>query len=197
MQIQDLIDEYRKKTDEELLRLAHDRQQLTPEAASVLTDELACRKITSERFKAFSKSEERQERKEAFRAERHRERTADRLWWKIQLFAAYAIGFLIYHFLPFTIPREWEDAALTTFLCTVGIAFIFREFWKRVIFWAALAAATVAQLWVVKVLNPGANWHYKRALFLTGFAVGLIIWGATFLLLRRIYRDSNSLDVWR
>ena len=172
MQIQGLVDEYRKKTDEELLRLARDREQLTPEAASALADELARRKIAAERFKALSREEERQGRKEAFRSKRQRTRTAGRWWLRIQLFAAYAIGFLVYHLLPFKIPKEWEDAAVVTFLCTVAIGFMFHEFWKRLSFWVSLAIAALAQLWVIKVLNPTAHWHYKNASILTGFAVG-------------------------
>jgi hypothetical protein len=177
--------------------LAREREQLTPEAASVLTDELARRKIAAERFKAFGKEQERAERKEAFRSKRRRERAADRWSWRIQLFAAYAGGFLIYLVLPFKIPEEWEDAAVVTFLCTVAIGFIFREFWKRFSFWVALAAAAVAQLWVIKALNPGAHWHYKDASFVTGFAVGFLVWGALFLLLRRVYRDSDTRSGYR
>jgi len=178
VQIQELVDEYRKKTDAELLRLARDRKQLTPEAASALTDELARRKIPAEQIT----------------------RAADRWWSSIQLFAAYAVGFLIYHRLPFKIPEEWEDAAVVTFLCTVAIGFMFREFWKRFSFWVALATAAVAQLcviWVIRVLNPEAHWHYKNASFATGFAVGFFVWGAMFLLLRRVYQESDTRSDYR
>ena len=197
MQIQELAGEYRKKTDEDLLRLARDRKQLTAEANSALTDELARRKIASERFKAFSKEEERQERKEAFRSKRRRAHVAGRWWWKIQLVAAYAIGFLIYLLLPFKIPRDWEDAAVVTFLCTVAIGFTFQEFWKRLSFWVSLAIAALAQLWVIKVLNPRARWHYHNASILTGFAVGFLVWGAMFLLLRRVCQDSDTRSEFR
>ncbi|SPE22867.1 membrane hypothetical protein [Acidobacteriia bacterium SbA2] len=192
MPIQELVDEYRKKTDEELLRLARDREQLTPEAISALTDELTRRKLAAERFKAFSKEEERQGRKEAFRSKRQRARAAGRWWSRIQLVAAYAIGFLVYHLIPFKIPSAWEDAAVVTFLCTVAIGFMFQEFWKRLSFWVSLAIAALAQLWVIKTLNPRANWHYKNASILTGFAVGLLVWGAMFLLLRRVSQDSDT-----
>lgn len=192
MQIQELVDQYQKKTDEELLRLARDREQLTPEASSALTDELARRKIAAGRLKAFSKEEERQERKDAFRSKRRRTRVAGRWWSRAQLFAAYAIGLLVYHFLPFKIPTEWEDAAVVTFLCTVAIGFMFQEYWKRLAYWVSLAIAALAQLWVIKVLNPKAHWHYKSASILTGFAVGLVAWGAVFLLLRRLSQDSDA-----
>ncbi len=197
MQIQEPADEYRKKTDDDLLRLASYREQLTPEAASALTDELARRKIAAERFKAFSKQEERQGRKEAFRSKRQRTRTVGRWRWGIQLFAAYAIGFLVYHLLPFKIPKEWEDAAVVTFLCTVAIGFMFQEFWNRLSFWVSLAVAALAQLWVIKVLNPYAHWHYKKASIVTGFAVGLLVWGAMFLLLRRLNQDSDASSNFR
>jgi hypothetical protein len=197
VQIQKLADEYRKKTDEDLLRLARDRKQLTAEANSAITDELAHRKIAAERFNAFSKEEERQGRKEAFRSKRRRAHVAGRWWWKIQLVAAYAIGFLIYLLLPFKIPRDWEDAAVVTFLCTVAIGFTFQEFWKRLSFWVSLAIAALAQLWVIKVLNPRARWHYHNASILTGFAVGFLVWGAMFLLLRRVCQDSDTRSEFR
>jgi len=197
VQIQELVDEYRKKTDEELLRLARDREQLTPEAISALTEELANRKIAAERFKAFNKQEERHGRKEAFRSKRQRARAAGRWWSRIQLVAGYAIGFLVYHLLPFKIPREWEDAAVVTFLCTVAIGFMFQEFWKRFSFWVSLTIAALAQLWLIKVLNPSANWHYRNASILIGFAVGLLVWGAMFLLLRRVFQNSDTRSDFR
>ncbi len=192
--MQGLIDEYRNKTDDELLRLARERAQLTPEAASVLTDELARRRIGPERLKVFCNEEERQVRKEAFRSKRRRTRAAERWWERIQLFAAYAVGLLVYHVLPFKIPEEWEDAAIVCFLCTVAIAFMFREFWKRLSFWGALAMAAVAQLWVIQALNPEAHWHYKNASIVTGFAVGFLVWGATFWLLGRVYHVGSGCE---
>jgi hypothetical protein len=45
MQIQDLTKSYQTKTDEELLQLAANPEQLRPEAHSVLTSELARRRI--------------------------------------------------------------------------------------------------------------------------------------------------------
>ena len=51
MEIQDLIKEYETKTDDELLRLALDSEQLTPEATTALNNELAKRRINgSERL---------------------------------------------------------------------------------------------------------------------------------------------------
>jgi hypothetical protein len=197
VQIQELVDQYRKKTDEELLRLARDQEQLTPEAGSALMDELARRKIAAVQLKAFSKEEERQGRKDAFRSKRRRARVAGRWSSRIQLVAAYAVGLLVYHFLPFKIPTEWEDAAFVTFLCTVAIGFMFQEYWKTLSYWVSLTVAAVAQLWVIKVLNPKAQQHYKSAPILTAFAVGLLAWGAAFLLLRRVYQDSDTRSDYR
>jgi len=81
---------------------------------------------------------------------------------------------------------------VVTFLCTVAIGFMFQEYWKRLAYWVSLAIAALAQLWVIKVLNPKAHWHYKSASILTGFAVGLVAWGAVFLLLRRLSQDSDA-----
>jgi len=47
VEIQDLADEYQSKTDEELLRLALDSAELTPEANVVLNNELSRRGINS------------------------------------------------------------------------------------------------------------------------------------------------------
>jgi hypothetical protein len=53
MQIQELIKSYETKTDEELLHLAAISEQLTPEAHSALTSELARRRIAvTERLEA-------------------------------------------------------------------------------------------------------------------------------------------------
>src|SRR6266566_6710217 len=45
MQMQDLAKVYKTKTDEELLQLASDSEQLTPEAHAILRSELAVRRI--------------------------------------------------------------------------------------------------------------------------------------------------------
>ena len=59
MQIQDLAKSYQTKTDEELLHLAAHSEQLTPEAHSVLTSELARRRIdTTENLEAHTDESE-------------------------------------------------------------------------------------------------------------------------------------------
>jgi hypothetical protein len=62
MNIQELGEQYREKTDEELLRLALGREQLTPEASLALTGELARRGIASEARLEVARKDE-QERK--------------------------------------------------------------------------------------------------------------------------------------
>jgi ABC-type uncharacterized transport system permease subunit len=69
---------------------------------------------------------------------------------------------------------------------------MFQEYWKRLSYWVSLTIAAVAQLWVIKVLDPKAHLHFKSASILTGFAVGLLAWGAVFLLLRCVYQDSDT-----
>lgn len=64
MEIQNLAEEYRSKTDEELLRLAADQQQLTPEANAVLNDEFARRRINDSELKAFRDEEEQQKQEQ-------------------------------------------------------------------------------------------------------------------------------------
>lgn len=63
VEIQNLVEGYQSKTDEELLRLALHPEQLTPEANTVLNSELARRRIDStERLKEFREEEEQEER---------------------------------------------------------------------------------------------------------------------------------------
>jgi hypothetical protein len=58
VEIQNLAEEYQRKTDEELLRLALTPEQLTPEANATLNDELARRRINNaERLKALREEE--------------------------------------------------------------------------------------------------------------------------------------------
>jgi hypothetical protein len=59
VEIQDLAGQYGSRTDEELLRLALDPEQLTPEANAVLNDELARRRINNaEQLLTFREQEE-------------------------------------------------------------------------------------------------------------------------------------------
>ena len=65
MEIQDLAEEYQGKTDEELLRLAVDAADLTPEANLLLYNELSRRGINNAaRLEAF-REEERQRKERA------------------------------------------------------------------------------------------------------------------------------------
>ena len=65
METQDLAEEYQTKTDEELLRLALDAVDLTPEANLVLSSELSRRGInTAERLASF-RAEEKYRKEEA------------------------------------------------------------------------------------------------------------------------------------
>jgi hypothetical protein len=56
MEIQDLINKYEIKTNEELLRLALHSEQLTSQAATVLNNELARRKIDGTARLSFSRA---------------------------------------------------------------------------------------------------------------------------------------------
>ena len=58
MRVGDFAKEYQSKTDEELLRLAMDSEQLTSEAKAYLTSEFARRGINSERIRAFREVQE-------------------------------------------------------------------------------------------------------------------------------------------
>ena len=64
MEFQELAEEYQRKTDEELLRLALDPAQLTPEASSILNDELSKRRINTERLGTFGAEEEQRQEEE-------------------------------------------------------------------------------------------------------------------------------------
>jgi hypothetical protein len=65
VEIQDFAAEYEHKTDEELLRLALDSEQLIPEANSALNSELVRRRInTAERLAAFRDQEEQRKQQE-------------------------------------------------------------------------------------------------------------------------------------
>ncbi len=58
MEIQELTEEYKGKTDEELLQLALDSTALTPEANVVLSSQLALRGISADRLAAFRKEDD-------------------------------------------------------------------------------------------------------------------------------------------
>jgi hypothetical protein len=64
MGVQELGEEYRNKTNKELLRLALTPEQLTPEAQSALTAELATRDINGEANLDAARHEEEQRKAE-------------------------------------------------------------------------------------------------------------------------------------
>jgi hypothetical protein len=66
--VQELGEEYRTKTNKELLRLALTPEQLTPEAQSALTAELATRDINGEANLDAARHEEEQRKAENDRA---------------------------------------------------------------------------------------------------------------------------------
>jgi len=65
VEIQDFAEEYQRKTDDELLRLVLDSEQLTPEAGAALNDELARRRIDKdEQLQAFIEHEEQRKKEQ-------------------------------------------------------------------------------------------------------------------------------------
>lgn len=64
MELQELAEKYQDKTDEELLRLALDPAQLTPEASSALNGELARRRINGAERLETLRDEEKQHEEE-------------------------------------------------------------------------------------------------------------------------------------
>jgi len=66
-EIQDFAKEYERKTDEELLRLALEREQLRPEANFALDNELARRRINSTELLSEFREEEEQRKQELSR----------------------------------------------------------------------------------------------------------------------------------
>ena len=64
MNVQELGEEYRNKTDKELLRLALTPEDLTPEANVALTSELARRRIDSKTHLDTARQEERERKAE-------------------------------------------------------------------------------------------------------------------------------------
>ena len=65
MEIQGFAEEYQSKTDDELLRLVLDSEQLTPEAGAALNDELGRRRIDKgEQLQAFIEQEEQRKKEQ-------------------------------------------------------------------------------------------------------------------------------------
>ncbi|MBZ5616014.1 MAG: hypothetical protein LAO23_18565 [Acidobacteriia bacterium] len=65
MEIQDFAKEYQSKTDDELLRLELDSEQLTLEANDALKGELSRRQIGTDRLSAFREQESQRETEQA------------------------------------------------------------------------------------------------------------------------------------
>jgi len=92
MQIQDLTRSYQSKTDEELLQLAANSEQLTPEAHSVLTSELANAESTWQSIWKRTSTRVKKQGLAGYRFRRTLVESAN--WWKrYSVFIATSSGF--------------------------------------------------------------------------------------------------------
>ena len=81
MDVQELAEEYRHKRQEELIRLAVDKEQLTEEARSALQAELSIRRVSSDEISQYRVESERSHRKEERREALKKFKARGRRWY--------------------------------------------------------------------------------------------------------------------
>jgi hypothetical protein len=80
MDFQSLAEEYRLKSDDEIMRLVLDQNQLTDEARQMLHAEMASRNISDEEMQNYRDADRHDEQKERLREMRRKINGRDRRW---------------------------------------------------------------------------------------------------------------------
>ncbi len=154
----DFSAEYVQRGDDELLRLATQRNSLTTEAAAALDAELRRRNLTESDRVEHQKFAKRQERKEHNR--RRRKLFGKRQFSWLELLSGFgALGVIAwaYFSLPtrFHLTADWEETAVCVVIPSVFVIVGWRSLWREVAFWLSLMLSSAIQLAIVHVAVYG------------------------------------------
>lgn len=181
--------EYSQRSDDELLRLASERNTLTAEARAALDDELRRRNLTEADQREHQRFVKRQERRE-WRPRR----------WKIPgfkyqmgfrdvlgAFATMALISFTYLAIPshYQLKPDWAEAAFLVVISSTVIVFA-AESLQNVVLWTSLAISSPIHLLVVHALIHRAP-NFDRAAK-GGAFLGLVIFAVVYASLRYVKR---------
>lgn len=179
----DFSTEYSRKTDEELLQLASDRDDLLEDAAVALDAELRRRNLTDSALiehQTFIKQQEEQEWKVQ---RRKRSGTFSDRRSLLDALVAFVFGGLIllaYRAIPtqYQLKPDWEQSAASVLAASTAVIY-FMGAWRRVEFWVALDISSLIHLLVIRALAK--NFPKFNAFSTTTIAVGVAIFFAVYL----------------
>ena len=195
--VYDFFTEYAKRSNDELLLLASDRDALTEEASVALDAELSRRNLTKSdqaEYQRFVHRMEGREYRRGFKSRRRklfgvRELSLPQLFWAI---VPLALILIIYFELPsrYQLKPDWEQAAACTVIATVVGVVGWRSLWRDVAFWMALILSSAIQLvtvhaWVQRQGSPLSH-GYGQAATLLGFLLWIVVYGIVGFLRRKI-----------
>ena len=197
-----IVAEYAKRTDDELLALAHARHCLTDEARIALDAELRRRNLTESDLKEHQQFVKRMERRE-YRSPRPRKLFGVAKLSGKQMLCSFAViaivvpGYLAlaarYHLDPMS-----EEASVCVLITFAFVVVGWRSLWGDVAFWITVTASAAAQWYVVhawaeregKFASSGRAFG-KVATFL-GFLMWIATYGLVWLVRKRLHRESVS-----
>jgi len=174
----DFSTEYSRRTDDELLRLALERDALTDEAAEALEVELQRRNLTeSDRieYQKFAKLQERLERRNQHRRNSGTFVDRESLLNKA-VAAAFGAGiFFTYRAIPahYQLSPGWEQAAANVLAAATVIVYMMGQ-WRKVLFWRMLTVSSTIQLLVLRIFAERLS-KFEYGPSAVSILIGLII----------------------
>jgi hypothetical protein len=193
--LNDFTTEYSKRSDDELLLLASDRDSLTTEAGAALDAELRRRNLTESDQVKHQQFVKRNEQREARTRRRKIFGTrSDRSSWVDVFWALLAIALisLTYLALPsrYQMRPDWQEAAVHVMFASVFIAVVGSSWWRKIGFWISLLVSSAIHLFVVHAWIQRAGYlstgRGKLAILL-GLVLFFVIFGFVSLLRRNFY----------
>ena len=196
----DFIDEYSKRSDDELLHLASERHSLTTEAAAALDAELRRRNLTEFDRIEHQRFVKRQEQREA---KKHRRKMfvpfKYQMSWPdiLGAFGAVALILCAYIALPSRfhfIKSDWQDTTFLVMMTSVIIAVACRKaLWRKFTFWISLGISSAIHLFVTRALTQRVgdlNRGAAKGAAVLGFLLFLAIYGLVRLLQRTFHNEE-------
>ena len=196
----DFSAEYSERADDELLRLASERDSLTLEAAAALDAELRRRNLSERDQARYQRFLKRSERRDAIRQKvkiwgtwRDRSSWVDVFWAVIVMVVISSI----YLALPsrYQMKPDWQEAAVHMMFASVFIAVVGREWWQKLGFWISLVISSAIHLVVVHAWLRHAGRFSRgngKLAILLGFVLFFAVYGMVWVLRRNFYGEKPA-----
>jgi hypothetical protein len=195
----DFSTEYSHRRDDELLRLASERDALTGEAAAALDVELRRRNFTDSDVIEYQKFARLQERLEQRNQRRKASGTLADPQSLLNKLVALAFGGGIYFAYraipnPYRLSPGWEQAATNVLVAATVIVYMMGD-WRKVSFWRMLTISSTIQLLVLRIFAERLpKFDYGPSTI--GIVIGIIIFFLLYAVNWIWQRNAAHEDSW-